>query len=234
MLDDTPAMRAYAARWFIDGERLAAAAGCDAAELQDLIDAGAAPGPVYVRQAAGWWSALGRHGPHDPDGERWYAADGAWWLRRAGLARRSGLATDAAAATNLAAFTAQFQRALAGEALAARAYPQVFELAVVDPAAAAAQARLEWDDWRGGAYGVCLRAFTGWTCAAKEILAFVLREHLEAPPGDARRLTDDVALDLAHRLSSLILPFSPQERPTGTPGLVIDRLLRENRLGVDT
>lgn len=233
MLDDTPAMRAYVARWFIDGERLAAAVGCGGGELQDLIDAGAAPGPTYVRQAAGWWSALDDHGPHDPDGERWYAADAAWWLRRAGLARRSDLDPRVAAAANLAAFTAQFQQALAGEALARRAYPQVFGATGLDPASAAAQARLEWDDWLGGAYGVCLRAFTGWTCAAKEILAIVLREHLDAPAGDARRLSDDVALDLAHRLSSLILPFSPQERPTGTPGRVIDRLLRESGLGVD-
>jgi hypothetical protein len=235
MIRDTVEMRRYVTRWFADREQFQTMTGCAAGALDTLLAAGCAPGPIYALHADGWWSALGRsrglHGRLPAHAVPYYSRGAAWWVRRAVLLTRAGIGANECAAANAGAFEQQFLSALATEPLAASAFADCFVHGKVDANSAARRAATEWSAWVAGGYAVCLHHFTGSSCVLKEALAHVLRQGLGAGERHEDREGLLGLLDDAHRLSGLILPFSPEERSAGTPGQTIDRLLAEQRLG---
>lgn len=220
-----PTTQAYVERWFLPFADLVARTGGNDATIAALIDAGAAPGPVYVRDGDRWWNAL--EGSAAPDGERWYAPAAAYWLRRALLAMRDGASAAEAARMNHDHFVSGFVTALENEPLALVPFGDAMVDGSINPVAARQRASAEWADWINGGYAVCLRSFTGQTCVEKEALGHYLRR---ADPDGANDL---VLLDLVERLSALMLPFAPFQRPGGTPGFAVDRLLAVLQLGDD-
>lgn len=225
-MDMTTIGRRYVERWFWTLDELAEAAGAPIEQVQTLIAAGCAPGPIYVLGDDGWWSALGARSEPAPSGQAWYAPGAAWGLRRALLAVRAGVTPGEAAAANAARFAEDFVAAIGRIEGAERAFPDCFAGGLVDPEAAKTAAAEQWDAWLLGGYGVCLGVFTAETCIAKETLGLTMKRALAAGDGDAAML-----LDQAEALAGLILPFAPWQRPVGTPGLTIDRLLAEQALG---
>jgi hypothetical protein len=230
-------IRAYVARHFWPIETLALASGVSEQEAGALIAGACAPGVIYAFDRKGWWSALGGYrsgavGRPTDDAELWYSPAAAWGLRRARLARRGGASTADAAARNRARFQNDFVAALDAVPEAANAFRSCFGAdGAVDRAATEAQAGEEWSAWLKGGYAVCLRIFTGGTCVAKESLAATLKRHIADPANHP--LADDEILAMCERLAQLMLPFSPWERPGCTPGVTIDRLLRELSLGCE-
>jgi hypothetical protein len=225
---------AYVERWFWSLDELASASGATPSETLALIAAGCAPGIVYARDSAGeWWSALGayqgRMPPQPAEASRcYYAPAAAWGLRRAVLATRGGSSAAQAAEANRDDFAAAFRTALGPDARIA--FPTCFaDDGTLDESGVAAAARREWELWIAGVYAVCLRGFTAETCIRKETLGAMLKQSLAAglhAPEEVR-----AQLAMAEELSLLVLPFAPWERPGGTPGLTIDRLLAEQALG---
>lgn len=222
--DDT---RRYVERWFWTPDDLAEAAGVTPARVAQLIAAKCAPGPIYAAGADGWWSALGAEGD-PPAGEQWFSPGAAWGLRQAELATRGGRSPAAAAAMLRENFAERFTVALGHQRYARLAFAACFSGDAIDPEAARTAARNEWASWIQGGYGVCLRVFTAETCVAKESLGAWLKAAVVEPDYDAAVLLADAEI-----LAGLLLPFAPWQRPTGTPGRTIDRLLREQRLGDD-
>ena len=240
-LTDVPARadtqtETYVRRWFVSFETLVRRSGGTAREIEALIAVGAAPGPIYARCPDGrWWSTLdafrGRGSAERPPGsECWYTPAALYWLRRALLAVRAGASPGEAAERNRDAFIAQFIEALKAEPLASANYPEAFDGGTLDADAARRIGVAEWDDWRTGAYAVCLRSFTGTASVAKESLAKKIKAELAAP---ARTMSDFELLDLVERLNLVLLPFAPFERPTCTAGLTLDRVLELLKLGVE-
>ncbi|GAA0314499.1 hypothetical protein GCM10009087_26140 [Sphingomonas oligophenolica] len=227
--------RRYVSDWFWDLEMLAKAVGVATAELGEMIGAGCAPGAIYAfSREHGWWSALGGHrsghaGPPPPGAECWFAPAAVWGLRRAVLARRQGASPEAAARLNQVLFEDEFVAALAQLPEARIAYADCFDASGVVAAAAGAQAAREWADWIKGGYAVCLRIFTADTCVRKESLAALLKRHIADP--QSCPMTAAEALAACESLAQLMLPFAPWQRPLGTPGVTIDRLLADLALG---
>ena len=126
----------------------------------------------------------------------------------------------------LDSFADRFASALGHQRYARLAFATCFSGDAVDLGAARAAARDEWASWIQGGYGVCLRIFTAETCIAKESLAAWLKAALAEPDYDAAALLAE-----AETLAGLLLPFAPWQRPSGTPGRTIDRLLRKQNLG---
>jgi hypothetical protein len=225
-METTANNRRYVERWFWTLDALAQSVGSTPDEVAMLIAAGCAPGPIYVQiGGAEWWSALGGTAP-PPPGETWYAPGAAWGLRRAILGRRGGATPAQAAAANRARFVRDFVAEVGRVDGAARAFPRCFVDGQVDGDAAAIVAGEEWGSWIAGGYGVCLGVFSAATCIAKESLGAAIKAALAKGDGDTAEL-----LDQAEALAGLILPFAPWQRPVGTPGRTIDRLLDEQRLG---
>lgn len=225
-MENSAEARRYVERWFWTLDALADSVGATPDEVAALIAAGCAPGPIYVQVAeGGWWSALGGTMP-PPPGEPWYAPGAAWGLRRAILSRRGGASPAQAAAANRARFVRAFVAEVGRVDGAERAFPRCFARGRVDEDAAAIVAAEEWESWIAGGYGVCLRVFTAATCIAKETLGAAMKAALAEGDGDMADL-----LDQAEALAGLILPFAPWQRPVGTPGRTIDRLLDEQGLG---
>lgn len=125
-------------------------------------------------------------------------------------------------------FTTQFHDALCLEELSQLAFPDAFDGGLVVPERAVQVAAAEWKSWKDGGYAVCLRSFTGSTCVQKESIGQSLKRQRSDDNSD---LADAELLDLIERLDSLLLPFAPYQRPAGTPGLTIDRLLGILALG---
>lgn len=225
----------YVSEWFLALETLIRRSGGTAAQVRQLLKSRAAPGIVYAQAADGsWWSALGsrtgKFAPAPPDdGTRWYAPAALYWIRRGLLALRTGITAQEAARRNKDHFERQFVNALAAEPLAPHAFPTAFAEGRVDLNSARAIAATEWDSWRYGGYAVCLRSFTGTTCVQKEALGAFLRSQRQ---GEGDQASDDDVLDLVERLDLLLLPFAPFQRPTGTPGVAVDRVLAALLLGV--
>lgn len=219
--------RRYLDRWFWTLDALAEAVGVTPARIGRLIAAGCAPGPIYAHDGKAWWSALGSEGPA-PAGEHWYSPGAAWGLRQAELASRTGATPEAAAAMLRERFADAFVAALAVQRHARAAFPRCFANDAVDPRTARQAAHDEWASWLGGGYGVCLRVFTAETCVAKEALGAWLKAAVAEPGYDAATVLAE-----AEALAGLILPFAPWQRPVGTPGRTIDRLLLEQGLGDD-
>lgn len=218
--------QAYVERWFISFAELAARSGLGEAVAAALIEAGAAPGPVYIRTGDQWWNALDDE-PAPEGGERWYAPAAAYWLRRAQLAMRDGASVNEAARMNHDHFVASFVAALESEPLAAVPFGEAMVDGSINPVVARQRASAEWADWISGGYAVCLRSFTGQSCVEKEALAYTLRR------ADPDGSNDLALLDQVERLSALMLPFAPFQRPTCSPGFAVDRLLTAMELGDD-
>lgn len=229
-------MQAYVRRWFVPFDTLVRRSGGTSEQINALIAAGAAPGVIYARSGEGdWWSPVGAikgvDSPTPPAGiEGWYTPAALYWLRRALLAIRQGASPAEASECNREAFIGQFIEALRAEALASANFPDAFDGQEVDLAAARRRGSAEWDDWLTGGYGVCLRSFTGAACVAKESIARKIKTELS---DGGRTLDDFELLDLVERLSSLMPPFAPFERPECTPGMTIDRVLDLLRLGCE-
>lgn len=219
-----PTTQAYVERWFIPFGELVTRSGGRDSVIAALIEAGAAPGPVYIRTGDDWWHAL-QDEPAPDDGERWYAPAAAYWLRRAILAMRDGASVIEAARMNHDHFATQFATALANEPLALAPFGETMVDGSINPIAARQRAQAEWADWINGGYAVCLRSFTGQSCVEKEALGYYLRR---TDPDGSNEL---ILLDLVERLSTLMLPFAPFQRQTGTPGFAVDRLLSVMQLG---
>jgi hypothetical protein len=219
--------RRYVKRWFWTLDDLAEAVGAAPGRVEQLIAAKCAPGPIYAKGPDRWWSALGADDA-PPAGEHWYSPGAAWGLRQAELATRGGSSPAEAAAMLRDRFADRFAVALGDQRYARLAFASCFSGDTIDPDAARAAARDEWASWIQGGYGVCLRVFTAQTCVAKESLGAWLKVAIGEPDHDAADLLTE-----AEALAGLLLPFAPWQRPTGTPGRTIDRLLRILRLGDD-
>ncbi len=112
------------------------------------------------------------------------------------------------------------------------AYPDVYVDGVLSLDAAEALAAAEWADWVNGGYGVCLRHWS----AADVIAKMLHRGRIIALTDGGTRQTltasDRLALlEAMERLEAVTLPFAPHQRPTGTPGLWIDKILVRYALG---
>lgn len=204
--------------------------------LTELIDAGAMPGPIYGQLAEDkWWSALtipmaDRANHIARSAALYYAPSALWWARRTLLSmNRHGHSMDQAASENRAHFIADFAARLSTQPFAATIYTACFPADIFDEKVAAAKAEIEWESWMDGGYAVCLRRFSANSCIRKEVLAAYLKRDFAAPDGEKLSTTEQ--FDLMEELESLLLPFAPFERPTGTPGVVVDRILRELSLG---
>jgi hypothetical protein len=228
----------YVTDWFWPIDRLAQAVGISAGDLADLIDAGCGPGVIYAfSDRHGWWSALDGHldgyaGPPPEEAERWFAPAAVWGFRRAVLARRRGVSPRDAARQNQAAFVEDFLSALRHFPEARHGFADCFDRtgSIMDTVARA-QAAQEWTAWIKGGYAVCLRIFTGETCVRKESLGAWLKAHIADPEGTP--MTAGQALSMCENLAQLMLPFAPWQRPGCTPGLTIDRLVSDLRLGAE-
>lgn len=231
-------MRAYVSRWFLQREAFERQVGGSSAEIEALLTNGAAPGVIYSEPPSGeWWSALAAYSGRapispEPGGTHWYAPAAVWWLRKGRLHLDGGASPTEAAARNRDAFAHEFVRALTKEPLARLNYPHCFDQEKLLEADARSTADEEWAAWISGAYGVCLRVFTAESCVQKEALARRINLHFEAQADD-QRLSPETLLDYAERLSGWVLPFSPMERSSGTPGRAIDRTLATLDLGVE-
>src|SRR5436190_11058965 len=144
----TTAMNDYVRTYFRTWRDFVAQIGGTAEVISDLIEAKAAPGPIYSLEPDGsWWSALAASkgdAPRTPrpEGMHWYAKSAIWWLRRALLCVRAGASAEEAAASNIEHFSRQFLAAIAAEPLASERFPGTI---------GAAEAREEWHAWiRGG------------------------------------------------------------------------------------
>lgn len=219
--------RRYVQRWFWTLDELAEAVGATPARVERLIVAQCAPGVIYAHGDDGWWSALGAERAA-PAGEHWYSPGAAWGLRQAELATRGGMSPEDAGIMLRDRFAEAFAVALGREPYARHAFATCFTGEAVDREAARRAANEEWASWIAGGYGVCLRVFTAGTCVAKEALGARIKAAIDEPGHDAATLLAD-----AESLAGLILPFAPWQRPLGTPGRTIDRLLREQCLGSD-
>jgi hypothetical protein len=229
--------RRYVTDWFWPFDRLAQAVGLSTSDLNDLVDAGCGPGAIYAFSSRyRWWSALAGHvdgheGPPPLEAERWFAPAAAWGFRRAILARRLGASLEEAAGLNAALFTEEFIDALERLPEARFGFADCFDENGIIEAVARARAAEEWAAWIGGGYAVCLRIFTGETCVRKESLGAWLKAHMANP--ESHPLTAEAALSICERLAQLMLPFAPWQRPLGTPGVTIDRLIADLRLGAE-
>ncbi|MEO6217140.1 MAG: DUF6058 family natural product biosynthesis protein [Sphingomonas sp.] len=227
----------YVTDWFWPFDRLARAVGISASDLDDLIKAGCGPGAIYAFSSRyGWWSALAGHadgygGPPPVEAERWLAPAAVWGFRRATLARRRGASLEEAARQNAALFTEEFVEALERLPEARFGFADCFGPHGLVDTVARARAAEEWAAWIGGGYAVCLRIFTGETCVRKESLGAWLKAHIADP--ERHPLTAEAALSICEKLAQLMLPFAPWQRPHGTPGVTIDRLIADLRLGVE-
>lgn len=225
-------LQAYVERHFIRLPELAARGGVELGRVQALIAAGALPGPSYrIWRNGAFWSAVGGAHNGDPEGRpvEWYSPAAAWWIRRAsGL----DLLPEAIAGQFAKHFATAFVTELADLADARLAYPDACPGGTFSPEAAARVATAEWADWINGGYGVCLRHWS----AADVIAKMLHRGRIIALTAGGTRETLAAAeraalLDAVERLEAVMLPFAPHQRPTGTPGLWIDRMLLRYGLG---
>ncbi|CAN7596237.1 DUF6058 family natural product biosynthesis protein [Devosia sp. LjRoot16] len=228
-------LQSYVERHFVELAELADRAGADMATVAGLVAAGAAPEPSYRIWPNGAFSSPigGAHGG-EPQGlpTDWYAPAAVWWIRRAlGMS----LAPAEIAQRFAADFVVEFVTQLSALSDGQLAYPDVYVGGVLSRDAAAALAAAEWADWINGGYGVCLRHWS----AADAIAKMLQRGRIIALTNGATRETlspsDRLALlEALERLEAVILPFAPHQRPSGTPGLWIDRILKRYGLGRPT
>ncbi|MEO1226724.1 MAG: DUF6058 family natural product biosynthesis protein [Pseudomonadota bacterium] len=219
----------YLDMWFCREAELAAMCGTEVATVRQLVAKGGIPGVVYrfdTRGAA--WSALAAYqGLEQPEcaasATEWFTPASARWVRRAVLLARAG---DASAAETLK------QQFLDDYIAAIESVPATLR----EGLASSESGEEVWDAWVRGAYAVCMRIFTAETIVdkhcrqvrAKRLLAAGELTPDELPPDERLMLHEDI-----EALAGFLTPFSPFERPNGTPGTVIDRGLAELGLGTE-
>lgn len=228
-------LQAYVGRHFVELADLAAGAGTDTTTVASFVAAGVAPQPSYRIWPNGAFASPigGTHGG-EPQGTStdWYSPAAIWWIRRAlGMTEAPAEIAQRFAET----FVADFVTRLGALPDGHLAYPDVYVAGVLSPDAAAALAAAEWADWINGGYGVCLRHWS----AADAITKMLQRGRIIALTDGATRETltssDRIALlEAMERLEAVMLPFAPHQRPAGTPGLWIDRILKRYGLGRPT
>lgn len=225
-------LQTYVERHFVGLQDLADRAGTDIAAVADLVTAGALPQPSYRIWPNGAFSSPvgGAHGGA-PQGipTDWYSPAAIWWLRRAlGL----GLAPSEIAQRFAAEFGADFVARLRALPDGHLAYPDVYVDGVLSADVADGLAAAEWADWIDGGYGVCLRHWSAADAIAKMLQRGRIIALTDGASRDALTPSDRLALlEALERLDAVMLPFAPHQRPTGTPGLWIDRILVRYGLG---
>jgi len=90
-----------------------------------------------------------------------------------------------------------------------------------------------WSAWICGAYGVCLKAFSASIVVNKLTRRLRAWDLLDRGMNSRSQSDNETLLSDITQLSIILLPFSPFERETGTPGTVIDRGLKELQLGFE-
>lgn len=229
---------AYVATHFWPIDRIARGVGAPIDEVEALIAARCAPGPIYAYDSVrGWWSALGgwkdsAGGDLAAEAARWYSPWIVWSLRKACVERRAGASPGDSAARRAREFAHDFERALRDFPLARLGFPRCFgDDGALLPESVRVAAADEWEAWLKGGYGVCLRAFTGETCVRKESLGAMLKRRV-VENGDLLGAAGEL-LDACAALQQLLLPFAPWERPSGTPGRTIDVIVPTLGLGIE-
>ncbi len=230
-------MQAYVRRHFIGKDQLARLCGIEGHALDSLITAGCAPGVIYSHyEGHDWWSALAAatdKAPAKPpkNGCDWYSPGARWWIRRALLTMKTGGDAAQAAQENERHFIAQFATLVSASPHGHLLFDQSESANTPRIERINETAKSQWADWISGAFGVCLAHFSAQTCFDKEVLAIRIKNMLANGTGTENVAWESEVFDLIERLAPLLLPFSPWERPTGTPGLTIDRALSQFGLG---
>ncbi|UYN98407.1 MAG: hypothetical protein KIT02_10600 [Devosia sp.] len=219
-------LRHYAERYFLRLSDFIDQAGLSGTAISELIAAGALPGPIYsIWPNGAFYSPIGgAHGP-EPMGnaDDYYAPAAIWWARRASLL--DGPAENIARKFR-DIFVSEFVDALRQEKLGVHGYPSAYDGQRFNPGNAIVAAEAEWADWISGGYGVCLRYWD----APHAITKACQRGLIVSLTDEGRALslsseTLDHVLVAMQKLEAVMLPFAPHQRPHGTPGLWIDRLL---------
>jgi hypothetical protein len=229
-------MEEYVRKHFIDRATFFRRCGHDAEVVRQLLEAKAAPAIVYSRSPDGeWWSALAGYTGTAPKfaptgGSDWYAPSAIWWMRRAILAFQTGANFLDAAAMNAEVFVRQFRNALTSVPNAFLNYPTCFDGNALNDRLAREAALSEWEAWTSGAYAVCLSYFSGESCVRKEVNACRIRNHFNGQD-ETLKLEASALFDLTEQLASVLMPFAPFERASGTPGKAVDRTLELLGLG---
>jgi hypothetical protein len=234
----TDLMKDYLQKHFVGRAAFVRRCGGTVDQIDRLLEAKAAPGVIYSQSKDGdYWSALagfvGASAANpSPGGSDWYAPSAVWWMRRAILASRDDVDVQSAAILNREHFIRQFIAALRDIPHSRLNYPDCFSRHGIAEDKAREAALDEWAGWVSGAYAVCLSSFSGGSCVRKEVNACRIRKHFEG--ADPSLCLDPTELfNLTEELASLLMPFAPFERATGTPGKAVDRTLDFLNLGIE-
>lgn len=222
----------YLGDYFVTLPELAAMAGIEETTVEDLVAAGALPKPSYTLWLNGAYSSPigGQHGP-SPQGSpvHFYSPAAIWWARRAAVLSKN--ATQIAE-TFRSSFVSAFVGRLADEPFGIFSYPSAYVDGIMDSKAAATAGEAEWSDWISGGYGVCLRYWDATHAITKTCQRGFILELTEDGSADTLPPEDiDKLLAAMQTLEAVMLPFAPYQRPNGTPGIWIDRLLARFNLG---
>jgi len=156
-----------------------------------------------------------------------------WWVRRASLLVDGGLTDPHLVAVQLReTFRADFTQAVVTSPIARLGYPDLFDGGKIALDACNSRADREWADWINGGYGVCLRRFDANSLVTKT--CEVTRNQMISENGTKDRLTQVERLsllDAIEKLDAVMLPFAPYQRPSGTPGKWIDKLMYKYNFG---
>ncbi len=230
------ATQSYMHRWFTSKFHLADMCGLAMQDMDDLILAGCAPGVIYsFHEQHGWWSALSAatgKAPQSPPvgGDNWYSPGARWWLRRAMLAQRTGMTHQQAACHNKQYFCSDFSIQLYQIPYAHYLFgDRLGSIHGLSKEAIAQKAGEEWHDWISGAFAVCLIHFSAETCIRKGALSHWIKSMAE----NIHQEDATAIFNLVEELAPLMMPFTPWERPAGTPGLTIDAPLMQLGLGAE-
>lgn len=201
------------------------------AALQALIAGQVIPGAIYSTWPNGAFTSVGEEPTGMPKGAptHWYSPAALWWVRRAAVLQRSA---DEIARHFRKEFVAEFMAKLPEEPFARLGYPEVYRDGAIDPVLLETKAHAEWNDWITGGYAICLRNWSVSDVFAKVILRGRVLDITDE--GRQQKLPQQRMLELIDVLAALetvMLPFAPHQRPTGTPGLWIDAILTRYRLG---
>lgn len=215
----------YLRRFHVAAGDLVAVTGVSAPVLAALHEAGVTPAPTYEAGPRGVRSAIGGVGVVEP-GEpivAYYGPSVVCWLRRAAVIAE-GVGPAGAEAALRAWLLADLRAELAVRAADAEAFgwSELLHGGSVNSAALDRTAAQFWVDWMNGGWAVCLRRFDARHLLGKEIE----RRRIAALMDEGRRLSPEQRLalfDAMVRLDTLLMPFAPHERATGTPGRFIDR-----------
>lgn len=227
--------RAYIEATATPRDQLAAASGLDERDLAAIEVAGALPAPTYVVFENAIRSPIRALGEASgtQTGRAYYCPSVLWWLRRAALMQT----TESALLERLEGwFAGSFAQALHEQATDARRFgwAHLFDASgVIDARALATEVRSLCADWLNGGWAVCLRRWDGRHAVTKDLerarIAAITNERSCNDLSANQYLT---LLDAIDRLDSVMLPFSPYERPHGTPGLFIDAMRKRYSLWV--